>query len=265
MRRAAVRPERPSSRRLPDRRAGRDRARGRHPRHGAATPRFIDSSATRSACRNSMRRRRADVQPRPLAAVATAGRRPGAGRAGGAAADPRRDVRRRPRRDRARSSRPCRSSIPTAAGCSRRTTWPSAAWCGRGRRSDAHERLRYVHPSGELSVRGRTVRTTVDRFPPLASDEEALFFLVRIGGGALSHVAAAAADGAARRHPRLRSAPGRRRPHESQPPASAAREAVRAAADAVCRPAPVDRHWSALATRGSSDGRLPPFSGPPPP
>ena len=44
-------------------------------------------------------------------------------------------------------------------------------------------RVRYVHPSGELTVAGRTVRTTLNRFPTIATDEEALFFLVRIGGG----------------------------------------------------------------------------------
>jgi hypothetical protein len=45
----------------------------------------------------------------------------------------------------------------------------------------AASKLRYIHPSGELTVGGRRVRTAVDWFPPLVTDEELLFFLVRVG------------------------------------------------------------------------------------
>jgi hypothetical protein len=38
-----------------------------------------------------------------------------------------------------------------------------------------------VHPSGELTVGGRRVRTSVDWFPPLVTDEQRLFVLVRVG------------------------------------------------------------------------------------
>ena len=125
------------------------------------------------------------------------------------------------------------------------------------------ERLRYVHPSGELPVGGRTVRTTVDRFPPLASDEEALFFLIRIEGGAYRTSLLL---------PPMALRGGILDPLGTGPPATArepaaglaAREAARAAAGAVCRPAPVDPApvdpW-----RSRDSGRLPPLSGPAPP
>lgn len=47
----------------------------------------------------------------------------------------------------------------------------------------AASRLRYVHPSGQLAVGGRTVTTTLDWFPPLVTDEDLLLFLVRAGKG----------------------------------------------------------------------------------
>jgi hypothetical protein len=124
------------------------------------------------------------------------------------------------------------------------------------------QRLRYVHPSGELSIAGRAVRTMVGRFPPFASDEEALFFLVRIGrsdgyrtslalppmalrGGILDPLGVVILDAA--REP----AAGLR-----------ARDAVRLVADAVCRPAPIERDWRPPSTRS---GRLPPLGQPSPP
>jgi hypothetical protein len=47
----------------------------------------------------------------------------------------------------------------------------------------AASRLRYIHPSGQLTIGGRVVRTAVDWFPPLVTDEELLLFLVRVGKG----------------------------------------------------------------------------------
>jgi hypothetical protein len=121
-------------------------------------------------------------------------------------------------------------------------------------------RVRYVHPSGELTVAGRAVRTTLTRFPTLATDDEALFFLVGIGGGAFRTSLLL---------PPMALRNGVLDPFGTVPtdgarePAAGlgALEAVRAAAAAVCRPAPVERSWQS----GTSDGRLPPFSGPPPP
>jgi hypothetical protein len=100
------------------------------------------------------------------------------------------------------------------------------------------ERVRYVHPSGELTIAGRTVRTTLDRFPAIASDEEALFFLVKIEGGAyrtsLLLPPMAVRSG-------ILDAFGIVPADVAREPAAglSVREAVRAAADAVCRPAPV--------------------------
>jgi hypothetical protein len=45
------------------------------------------------------------------------------------------------------------------------------------------DRVRYIHPGGRLTVAGRLVTATVDRFPALAGDEDLLFFLVRIAKG----------------------------------------------------------------------------------
>ena len=124
------------------------------------------------------------------------------------------------------------------------------------------ERVRYVHPSGELTVAGRTVRTTLARFPTIATDEEALFFLVRIGGGGFRTsllLPPMALRGG------ILDPFGTVPPHTPREPAAGlgAQDAVRAAADAVCRPASSDRSWRPAT--GTSDGRLPPFSGPPPP
>lgn len=121
-------------------------------------------------------------------------------------------------------------------------------------------RVRYVHPSGALTVSGRTVRTTLQRFPAIGSDEEALFFLVRIGRDAYRTSLLL---------PPMALRGGILDPFGPVPPGVArepaaglgARDAVRAAAGAVCRPPSVERR----ARPASGDGRLPPFSGPPPP
>jgi hypothetical protein len=120
------------------------------------------------------------------------------------------------------------------------------------------ERLRYVHPSGELTVAGRTVRTTVDRFPPIVSDEEALFFLVTIGG--TTYRSSEVVPPMALRGGTL-DALGEARPGAAREPAAgfAAREAARLAADDICRPAPIERDWH---HRGTDDGRLPPLGQP---
>jgi hypothetical protein len=122
------------------------------------------------------------------------------------------------------------------------------------------ERVRYVHPSGRMTIAGRVIGTTVDRFPPIASDEDGLFFLVRIGPD--TYRTSLLLPPMALRGGVL-DAFGIVPPEAAREPAAgfSAREAARAAWDAVCRPAPVERTWRP----GTSDGRLPPFSGPPPP
>lgn len=105
----------------------------------------------------------------------------------------------------------------------------------RTSRAGPLERLRYVHPSGQLTIAGRTVRTTVDRLPIIASDEEALFFLVRIGRGAYRTsllLPPMALRGG------ILDAFGIAPAETGREPAAGlgVREAVRAAADAVCRP-----------------------------
>jgi hypothetical protein len=57
------------------------------------------------------------------------------------------------------------------------TTVVRAAW----RAAALPSPVRYVHPSGSLAIGERVYTTSLDRFPPLTSDEEHLFFLVRIG------------------------------------------------------------------------------------
>jgi hypothetical protein len=113
------------------------------------------------------------------------------------------------------------------------------------------ERLRYVHPSGELSVAGRIVRTTVDRFPPIVSDEDALFFLVQID--ATTYRSSEVVPPMAFRGGML-DALGEAKPGAAREPAAGfgAREAARLAADAICRPAAIDRTWH---RRGADDGR----------
>ena len=129
------------------------------------------------------------------------------------------------------------------------------------------ERVRYVHPSGQLTIAGRAVRTTLNRFPAIASDEEALFFLVRIGGGRYRTSLLL---------PPMALRGGILDPFGSVPadtrkePAAGlgVRDAIRLASDAVCRPAAVERYRPSPWPTGdgpTGDGRLPPFSGPPPP
>ena len=121
----------------------------------------------------------------------------------------------------------------------------------------AVEAIRYVHPSGQLTIAGRPVRTTVYRFPAIESDEEALFFLVRIGGhtyrtslvlppmalrgGTLDAFGVVAADGA-REHAQGLSA----------------RDAVRLATGAVCRPPEIERRREGPWGRPRSPRDLPP-------
>jgi hypothetical protein len=125
----------------------------------------------------------------------------------------------------------------------------------RGAMARPPQRLHYVHPSGELTVGGRTVRTTVDRLPLLATDEEGLFFLIPIGRGAYRTsllLPPMALRGG------VLDAFGPVPATTVREPASGmgARDAVRAAFDAVCRPAPVERRWRPA----SGDGRLPPLT-----
>jgi hypothetical protein len=122
------------------------------------------------------------------------------------------------------------------------------------------ERLRYVHPSGELSVAGRTVRTIVDRFPPIVSDEDAIFFLIAID--ATTYRSSLVVPPMAMRGGVLDGL-GEARPDAAREPAAgfAAREAARLAGDAICRPAPIERQWR---RRSSDDGRLPPLGISPP-
>ena len=101
----------------------------------------------------------------------------------------------------------------------------------------AAARLRYIHPSGQLTVGGRAVRTAVDWFPPLDTDEELLIFLVRIGKGASYRtslrVPPLALRGGALRDPGA-SADGRAAALDG----TSALAALRAVGATVCRPAP---------------------------
>ena len=117
------------------------------------------------------------------------------------------------------------------------------------------ERLRYVHPSGRMTVAGRDVSTTLGRFPAIASDEEGLFFLIGIGAGAY--------------RTSLLLPPMALRggildpfgPTEAAREAAAgvsAREAARAAADVVCRPPKIELNGR----QRTYDGRLPPQPSP---
>lgn len=98
--------------------------------------------------------------------------------------------------------------------------------------------VRYVHPSGTLVQAGKAYRTVVDRFPPLVSDEERLFFLVRIGQGnsyrASGHVPVAALRGGLLFLEVLETAAGERQGLDGL----SARDALRTINGAVCRPTP---------------------------
>jgi hypothetical protein len=98
----------------------------------------------------------------------------------------------------------------------------------------APSRLRYVHPSGRLTVAGRVVTTMVDWFPPLVTDEALLFFLVRVGKGpsyrTSMRVPPLAVRGEALGDPGAR-ADGRRAALDGAP----APTVIRAISAAVCR------------------------------
>ena len=129
--------------------------------------------------------------PRRLAAAAATGRAdPALRRAAARRAD--RSTRRATRDlvviGAASRRRRCRSSIPTAAWMLTAARPGRAAASVRTRAPTPQSpsaRLRYVHPSGELDTSAAddvTARWST-RFRRCATDEEALFFLVRIGGG----------------------------------------------------------------------------------
>jgi hypothetical protein len=96
--------------------------------------------------------------------------------------------------------------------------------------------VRYVHPSGSLVRAGTAYRTIVDRFPPIVSDEERLFFLVRIGRGtgyrAAGHVPVATLRGGALFLEVLDTAASDRQGLDGL----SARDALRTINGAVCRP-----------------------------
>jgi hypothetical protein len=113
-------------------------------------------------------------------------------------------------------------------------------------------RVRYVHPSGRMTVANRDVSTTLARFPALTSDEEGLFFLIGIGGGAYRtslllppmSIRGGVLDPFGPTEAGREAAVG-----------VSAREAARAAANVVCRPPKIEPK-SRPVTR---DGRLPPL------
>jgi hypothetical protein len=107
------------------------------------------------------------------------------------------------------------------------------------RRDVAH--VRYVHPSGQDTIAGRQVTTTLERYPALAVGDELLFFLVRTGKKDPAYRASLEAPplivrGGLLYEPTTRSA--------SEGPSldgTSAREALRIVRRAICRPAPT-RH-----------------------
>ena len=114
----------------------------------------------------------------------------------------------------------------------------------RERKTAPPERLIYVHPSGTLPIGGRTYATVLDHFAPLASDEEALFFLARIGKGghyrsSLTIPVLALRGGLL--YPQVVDAPGRRPALDG----ASARQVIRLVNAAVCRPAaPARDRWA---------------------
>lgn len=109
--------------------------------------------------------------------------------------------------------------------------------------------LRYLHPSGRLAIAGRVVTTVLDGFPPLATDEELLLFLVRVGKGS-TYRTSMRVPPLALRDGRLRdpgsSAGGRRAAMDG----TSGLAAIRAVGAAVCRPPaakperrPSDEDW----------------------
>jgi hypothetical protein len=100
-------------------------------------------------------------------------------------------------------------------------------------------RLRYLHPSGRMAVAGRVVTTTLDWFPPLATDEDLLLFLVRAGKGTAApyrtsmRVPPLVLRGGFLRDPGA-SADGRRAALDG----TGALTAIRAIGATVCRPPP---------------------------
>ena len=120
----------------------------------------------------------------------------------------------------------------------------------------AIEPIRYVHPSGQLTIAGRAVRTTVYRFPMIESDEEALFFLVRIGGGTYRTslvLPPMALRGGILDAFGIVSADAAR----EQAAGLSTREALRLAAGAVCRPPEIERPTQRPWPRPTSPRDLP--------
>jgi hypothetical protein len=101
-------------------------------------------------------------------------------------------------------------------------------------------RLRYLHPSGSLTVAGRLVTAVLDGFAPLAGDPELLLFLVRVGKGPTYRTSMrvpplALRDG--RLHDPGAAADGRRAAMDG----TSALAAIKAVSTTVCRP-PTAKH-----------------------
>jgi hypothetical protein len=114
----------------------------------------------------------------------------------------------------------------------------------RDRKTALPQRLIYVHPSGALSIGGRTYATVLDGFAPLSSDEEQLLFLVRIGRGghyrSLLTIPVLAIRGGLLYAQVVNSTSNR-----SAFDGSSAREVIRLVHAAVCRPATPPRgRWA---------------------
>jgi len=100
--------------------------------------------------------------------------------------------------------------------------------------------VRYVHPSGQDTIAGRPVTTTVERYPALVVGDELLFFLVSIGRDRPYRQSLEAPPLIMRGGLLYELAP--RTPREGPSvDGLSAREALRTIGNAVCRPAPVRR------------------------
>jgi hypothetical protein len=97
-------------------------------------------------------------------------------------------------------------------------------------------RVRYVHPSGQDTIAGRPVTTTLERYPALTVGDELLFFLVAIDKSPAYRASLEWPPLAVRGGLLYELAP---RPAAEGPSidGTSAREALRIVRDVVCRPA----------------------------
>jgi len=120
-------------------------------------------------------------------------------------------------------------------------------------------RVRYVYPSGQDTIAGRQVTTTLERYPGLVVGDELLFFLVRIGTKDPAYRASLESPPLIVRGGLLYEPATRPASEGPSIDGTSAREALRIVRNAVCRPAPIRHDVSPLPGRES----IGPPGGPP--